>query len=42
MTTFHCPTCDGHLVDTDPTSDAYELEVARHQDGACFGAGVAR
>lgn len=41
MTTFTCPTCNARVIDTDPHSDAYEAEVARHMDGVCFGAGGA-
>lgn len=35
---FHCRLCDGLLIDN---GNSFEAEVARHQDGACFGAVVA-
>lgn len=34
------PTCNPLVIDTDPNSDVFEVTVARHQDGACFGSGV--
>lgn len=39
---FACSTCNLLVIDTDPSSDVFEVTVARHQDGACFGAEVAR
>jgi hypothetical protein len=37
---FACPTCNLLVIDTDPSSDVFEVTVARHQDGACFGVQV--
>lgn len=37
LDTYDCGHCGGLLTDN---GDGFEAEVARHQDGACFGAVV--